>query len=182
MQESKCVAPFSSPEKWHFLKTQFMPCILLTFDEAFLSFLIRGGDLCIIPKPRMALSPDSVLRTDGNTSEASPDWTWMWGSCILSILDTKWAEWAHKATWMTQEKTMFCKRFLLRDADIERTTRYTISILQAWGRAGLTLAYCLWLTLGPDLAVYKPCVFPCSYGVSCLENTQQLCIPQSIVH
>lgn len=89
MQESKCVAPFSSPEKGHFLKTQFMPCISLTFNEAFLIFLIRGGDLCIIPKPRMALSPASVLRTDGNTSEASPDWTWMRGSCISSILDTK---------------------------------------------------------------------------------------------
>lgn len=26
-----------------------MPCISLTFNEAFLIFLIRGGDLCIIP-------------------------------------------------------------------------------------------------------------------------------------
>ena len=82
----------------------------------------------------------------------------------------------------TKEYGVFHRVFLPSSADIEKITRHLVPSLQAQGTAGLTLASCLQLTPRPDLAVDKPHVSSWSYADIFLENTQQLCMPQSIVH
>lgn len=102
--------------------------------------------------------------------------SWAWGWSRIPTMPRGW----HKRR--PSQHKMLCSMFLPRMQTLKGPPVTRSPSSRPGGTAGLSLAHCLELTLRADVAVCKSHVFSWSYGVICLENIQQLCIPQSIVH